>query len=389
MLESVAVAVAEAEARNLLKRAEVQSRLSQIPKWLSAFQEPAGFTKFEEQFGIVIPAGVKDFWRQPALVCLLDAWGHDAYLSKTPTLIIWKGKGYLTVCSHGHSSSVAAVALDAGDDPPMYYGWNPGNEYETPGGLFSPCFSAHILGTVREIDSNRLRSYWPAGWTPEAGHVVVTEPQTVKECISSLKAFGGTITFSDYGGHFDGLYAFFEESFCDRQLEWVRRFRDFDWLDIISISGCGITDQGCAFIAMFKSLVTLNLSRTKVTNAGARCLEGLPSLEFVNLSHTAIGDPAIDVLAGLPNLRNLNLKMTAITDSGIRAFGTAAQLDEVNLEGCGITDQSIPTLIDIPTLMSVNLWETQVSRHGAETLRSKRPEMLVEWGVKCADDTSE
>jgi hypothetical protein len=135
--------------------------LTQIPEWLAGFQEPMGFTRFEEQIGIVIPEVAKAFWREPALVCLLDAWGRDNYLLEPPTVIVWKGFQYVSVCSQGHSASVAAVAQNAGDDPTLYWGWVVGRQDEFPVGVFASSFSEFILYTVRNIDGEKLIRYLP------------------------------------------------------------------------------------------------------------------------------------------------------------------------------------------------------------------------------------
>jgi hypothetical protein len=161
MRESIADAVDDVSARGLLNHDEVQSRLTHMPEWLAGFQRPTGFTQFEEQLGIVIPAAVKAFWREPALVCLLDAWGRDNYLLESPTVIVWKGMQSLSICSQGHSVSLAAVALDAHDDPPMYWGWTVGQEDETPAGIFASSFTEFVLRTVRNIEGDKLIRYLP------------------------------------------------------------------------------------------------------------------------------------------------------------------------------------------------------------------------------------
>jgi len=163
MQEFIAAAIDDVSARGLLTCDEVESRLAQIPEWLAGFQEPIGFTQFEEQHGIIIPATVKAFWREPALVCLLDAWGRDNYLSESPTVVFWKDMQSLSICSQGHSVSIAAVDLDADDDPPMYWGWVDGREDETPAGIFASRFSEFVLGTARNIDGDKLVRYLPPG----------------------------------------------------------------------------------------------------------------------------------------------------------------------------------------------------------------------------------
>ncbi len=159
--EPLTAAVKHAVARGLFHHEQVQSRLTQIPEWLAAFQEPPGFSHFEEQAGIVIPLAVKAFWREPALVCLLDAWGRDNYLRGPPAVVVWNRLPYLSVCSQGHSASLAAAALDAGDDPPLYWGWVVAQEPENPAVIFASRFSEFVLGSVRHIDGAKLIRYLP------------------------------------------------------------------------------------------------------------------------------------------------------------------------------------------------------------------------------------
>lgn len=161
MRDFIAAAVADVLARGLLSHNAVQSRLTEMPAWLAGFQEPTGFKRFEEQRGIVIPSTVKAFWRKPEIVCLLDAWGRDSYLEESPTVIVRKGMKSLSICSQGHSTSLATVALNVSDDPPMYWDWVVGREDENPAGIFANRFSEFVLRTIRNIDRDKLIRYLP------------------------------------------------------------------------------------------------------------------------------------------------------------------------------------------------------------------------------------
>lgn len=133
--------IATARARGYLPLGHGGRWMSELPKWLDDFQRPDGANGLESRLGVPLPAVVKEFWSNPSLVRLLDSWRWLDYLCEEPMIVTWNAAQYLSVCSHPHSGGIGAVRLGAGDDPPMYWGWE---HEQSPMQLAAERFSEHV-----------------------------------------------------------------------------------------------------------------------------------------------------------------------------------------------------------------------------------------------------
>lgn len=80
--------------------------------------------ELERHLDVVVPASLKEFWSNPDLVRLLDSWRWQDFLDEEPRVVLWGRQKYIWVCSHPHSGGIGAVALGAGEDPPLCWGWD-------------------------------------------------------------------------------------------------------------------------------------------------------------------------------------------------------------------------------------------------------------------------
>jgi hypothetical protein len=150
----LASAVAQADQHGLFAREEVQARVRQLPDWLANLQEPGGLDRFAQRLGVTIPGAVLEFWERPALVCFLDASRIEDTLGEEPHVIVWGEVLHLWVCWHPHSGTSTGAVLNAGDDPPLNYGWE--DESETPIRPFAERFSEFDAKMVEACAQGRL-----------------------------------------------------------------------------------------------------------------------------------------------------------------------------------------------------------------------------------------
>jgi hypothetical protein len=77
-------------------------------------------------------------------------------------------------------------------------------------------------------------------------------------------------------------------------------------LENLELCGGGVSDRGCASIALLENLVTLNLSQNeRITNRGAAALAALGKLKCLNLSNTKVNAGALGFLGSLIHLKSL------------------------------------------------------------------------------------
>jgi hypothetical protein len=134
-------AIVTARSRGYLPLQSGMPCLREAPEWLDNIQLPGGVARLETHLGVTIPEAVREFWAFPSLVRLLDSWRWQDYLCEEPAVVVWDKTPHLLVCSHPHSGGIGAVRLGAGDDPPMYWGWE---DEESSLQLATDRFSEHV-----------------------------------------------------------------------------------------------------------------------------------------------------------------------------------------------------------------------------------------------------
>src|SRR5689334_8975733 len=108
-LRHLARVLARATDIGLLGEPRVRQMLGELPEWLQQLQAPGGLAALEREFGVTIPAALKEFWSHPDLACAWTVAQLDA-LSEPPTVEEWAERDkVLTFDMHGHSGCAAAV----------------------------------------------------------------------------------------------------------------------------------------------------------------------------------------------------------------------------------------------------------------------------------------
>ena len=127
-----------------------------------------------------------------------------------------------------------------------------------------------------------------------------------------------------------------------------------------------ISDSACEVLGRMRQLQALNLRKTafeamKVTGAGLSQLARLPKLEVLNISGNGITDAALKHLVMTRTLRELTLNRLAITDAGLKhvsEFKSLKRLELVYSEGFGgpiITDAGVARLGGLMELQTLTL----------------------------------
>ncbi len=101
----------------------------------------------------------------------------------------------------------------------------------------------------------------------------------------------------------------------------------------------------------------------------------------LNLGRSGITDASMNSVAECSNLRVLFLDRTDIGDAGIEHIADMKHLQRLNIFGTQAGDGCIDVLEELPSLTHVYLWDSKVTKLGADTLRVARPSIKVDTGV--------
>ena len=108
-------------------------------------------------------------------------------------------------------------------------------------------------------------------------------------------------------------------------------------LRMIDLRNTNITDDGLVHLAKMKSLIDIQLEKSKVTDIGIQQLAGL-SLKSFNANYcTSISNRSLAVLAAMPSMEQIQLDYTKINDTGMAVLATASKLTRLRIRGVDVT----------------------------------------------------
>ena len=136
--------------------------------------------------------------------------------------------------------------------------------------------------------------------------------------------------------------------------------------------------------------VNLSLIRPAVDDAQIKLLEQLKqTIIWLNLGDTAITDEGVgQTVAWLKSLRRLRLDRTRITDEGVSHLAGLEKLEILNLFGTRVGDGCLVTIEHMPSLQTVYLWDTKVTKAGLDRLRSVRPDLNLVVGDESSENST-
>jgi hypothetical protein len=188
----------------------------------------------------------------------------------------------------------------------------------------------------------------------------------------------------------------------------------------LTVSDCGVTDEGTEALRGMTQLTNLSLAGNRLTDAALKKLAGLTNLQGLDISgsswagaHMTVSDEGLKDLSGLteirrlvvnnlnisgntisfphlqmlmlsganvtdsalegivkhcPNLRSLHLSYTSVSDKGLKQLATLKELLQLSLDSYQITDEGIGYLTSLPKLTHVELRATGISDKSLEHL---------------------
>ncbi len=121
-------------------------------------------------------------------------------------------------------------------------------------------------------------------------------------------------------------------------------------------------------------------SKQEVTTRDAEQIKSIAK-NVVELDFTAcrISPGVMATLSQLIELRKLSLRSSTCTDADLIPVGTLKNLSSLNVSSTGITDQGIHSLKN-PALTKIFLYQTRVTRGGAEDLARLLPAVKIDTG---------
>jgi uncharacterized membrane protein/YHS domain-containing protein len=100
----------------------------------------------------------------------------------------------------------------------------------------------------------------------------------------------------------------------------------------------------------------------------------------LSLARSRITDASMALIARMPNLMRLDLRETEVTDAGVAALAGHKRLAELVLPRTKLTDAAVPSLLKLPALRKVYLWNSGVSIRGIAQLRLGHEDLAIEAG---------
>ena len=141
---------------------------------------------------------------------------------------------------------------------------------------------------------------------------------------------------------------------ADRLLEPIRRLTG---LQMLKLSGTGLTDRGMEHLGALRSLRALELDgEHSVGNAGLAVLKELPVLEYLALG-TGVTDLGLKTVGQLKNLRWLRVRTGRIWGPGLAELANLPRLECLCIAGSGpFTDRHVRYLEGLTHLKSLTFW---------------------------------
>jgi Leucine-rich repeat (LRR) protein len=130
-------------------------------------------------------------------------------------------------------------------------------------------------------------------------------------------------------------------------------------LQILCLSGTGVTDEQMEYLKALRSLKALELHQEySVSDPGLAVLKKLPALEYLDLE-TRATDAGFKHLAQLQNLRYLKIQTGMIWGPGLAELAKLPCLERLCLWGqTGLSNRHIRNLEGLTRLKSLTLWGT-------------------------------
>ena len=135
-------------------------------------------------------------------------------------------------------------------------------------------------------------------------------------------------------------------------------------LRMIDLRNTNITDDGLVHLAKMRSLVDVQLEKSKITDIGIQRLAGL-NLKSFNANYcTSISNRSLAVLAAMPSMEQIQLDYTKIDDAGMAVLATTSRLTRLRIRGVDVTGAGLAHIAQLKNLSRLNLRDTSLDDAG-------------------------
>ena len=97
----------------------------------------------------------------------------------------------------------------------------------------------------------------------------------------------------------------------------------------------------------------------------------------LSLARTQAGARTLALAARMPRLERLDVRATAVDDAALSRLRGHAAVEMLVLAGAKLSDASVATLIELPALKRVYVWQSGITPAGIARLASARPELVI------------
>ncbi|MDX1945585.1 MAG: hypothetical protein SFU86_09255, partial [Pirellulaceae bacterium] len=152
--------------------------------------------------------------------------------------------------------------------------------------------------------------------------------------------------------------------------ELLARWPELATLEVASLAGTGITDEGVTQLAACRSLRELGLSETKITASGVAALARLPALARLYLAETKIGSEGVRHVAALDGLTHLSLRKVELADNDLALLKRLERLEWLDVSHTALTDAALVHLSLLGRLRYLNVEGTGLTDLAVEELQA-------------------
>lgn len=152
-----------------------------------------------------------------------------------------------------------------------------------------------------------------------------------------------------------------------------------DQLDTLRIWGADLTEHGIIRLSGLTSLEKLDLTFVTLDESSLRSLQRLPHLKTLILGQSSIGGSGLRHLGSLPQVQRLFLDGCDLQDDDLAGLVGMTGLQELYLPSVPIGDAALAHLRRIPSLKSVDLRATHVTKSGVDSLTQAKPTLRVRY----------
>jgi hypothetical protein len=109
----------------------------------------------------------------------------------------------------------------------------------------------------------------------------------------------------------------------------------------------------------------------------------------LSLARTQAGAQTLALAAKMPQLERLDLRASPVDDAALAGLGKHAHLEQLVLVRAKLSDASVETLLALPALKRVYLWQSGITPEGIARLSAGKPKLVVDAGDAAATATLE